>query len=201
MSPRKLDKTSKKKEILFAATKVFAMKGVANTKMSDIALEAGIGKGTIYEYFQSKDAIFYESFRFFMEQTDSLIANRLDKIQNPKAKLEAWIDGWLESLSNSLDQIGIMMDYWAEGIRSRKEDSAFNIKNIYEKYRQTIKKILDEGVSLGIFKPVNTMISASILIGTLDGLALQWIMDKNLFRFIEASQILKDSFLNGLMKK
>ncbi len=199
MSPIKIDKESKRKEILMASIRVFAKKGVPNTKMAEIADEAGIGKGTIYEYFKSKDEIFYESFRYFMEMTDSIIANRLNKIRNPTLKLEAWIDGWLESMSNSIDLIGIMMDYWAEGIRSKKNDSMVNIKEMYEIYRKAIVNILEEGISMGKFKPVDTTITASILIGMLDGLALQWIMDRNLFGFKEAAKAIKASFVDGLI--
>ncbi|MCP4754546.1 MAG: helix-turn-helix transcriptional regulator [Proteobacteria bacterium] len=46
--PKIVDKAAKKGEILSSAIKVFAEKGVANTKMVDIARRAEIGKGTIY---------------------------------------------------------------------------------------------------------------------------------------------------------
>ena len=45
-------------EILDAALKVFAQKGFAAARMDDIAEEAGITKGTIYLYFENKEAMF-----------------------------------------------------------------------------------------------------------------------------------------------
>src|SRR5690348_7206531 len=45
-------------EILDAALACFAEKGFAGTRMDDIAARAGISKGTIYLYFDSKDAVF-----------------------------------------------------------------------------------------------------------------------------------------------
>jgi AcrR family transcriptional regulator len=45
-------------EILDAALKVFAEKGFAAARMEDIAREAGVTKGTIYLYFESKEAVF-----------------------------------------------------------------------------------------------------------------------------------------------
>ena len=200
MSPRIVDRENKRKEILTAAMNVFARKGVSKTKMIDIAFQAGIGKGTIYEYFESKDAIFYESFQHFMEQTDAVIARRLNNTRDPEAKLEGWIDGWLESLSDSIDFVAIMMDYWAEGIRTKNKESVFNLQKIYEDYRKVIRDLLEEGIAKGKFKPVNTTITASILIGMLDGLALQWIMNRELFQFTEVSETLKNSFIKGLLK-
>jgi AcrR family transcriptional regulator len=45
-------------EILDAALKVFAQKGFAAARMDDIAKEAGVTKGTIYLYFENKEAVF-----------------------------------------------------------------------------------------------------------------------------------------------
>lgn len=199
MSPKIIDRENKKREILIAAMRVFARHGVAKTKMIDIANEAGIGKGTIYEYFRNKDDIFFESFRYFMQQTDSIVAKRLQNIQDPVARLEGYIEGWLESLADSIELVAIMMDYWAEGIRAKNEDSVFNLKKIYAEYRVSIQALLDEGVSRKKFKPVDTRITASLLIGMLDGIALQWIMDRDLFRFTEIADAIKKSFINGLI--
>lgn len=50
----------RKKQILEAALKVFANKGLVATKISDIAKEAGLSHGLTYHYFKSKDEIFTE---------------------------------------------------------------------------------------------------------------------------------------------
>ncbi|KUK10884.1 MAG: Transcriptional regulator, TetR family [Clostridia bacterium 41_269] len=50
----------KKRRILDAAAKVFSKKGFHKAKIEEIAKEAGIGKGTIYEYFASKEELFKE---------------------------------------------------------------------------------------------------------------------------------------------
>jgi AcrR family transcriptional regulator len=51
-------KQARPAEILDAALKVFAHKGFAAARMDDIAKEAGVTKGTIYLYFESKEAVF-----------------------------------------------------------------------------------------------------------------------------------------------
>jgi AcrR family transcriptional regulator len=50
-------------EILDAALKVFAQKGFAAARMDDIAKTAGVTKGTIYLYFQSKEDVFKQLVR------------------------------------------------------------------------------------------------------------------------------------------
>ena len=51
-------KQARPAEILDAALKVFAQKGFAAARMDDIAKEAGVTKGTIYLYFENKEAVF-----------------------------------------------------------------------------------------------------------------------------------------------
>jgi AcrR family transcriptional regulator len=45
-------------QILRAATRVFARTGLENSKMSDVAAEAGVSQGTLYNYVESKEALF-----------------------------------------------------------------------------------------------------------------------------------------------
>ena len=51
-------KQARPAEILDAALKVFAEKGFAGARMEDIARRAGVTKGTIYLYFENKEAVF-----------------------------------------------------------------------------------------------------------------------------------------------
>ena len=57
MSSESVKKEKKKEEIANAAFRLFMKNGYSNTKIADIADETNIGKGTVYEYFKSKDDI------------------------------------------------------------------------------------------------------------------------------------------------
>jgi AcrR family transcriptional regulator len=50
--PHRLD------DILDAATRVFGRSGLERAKMSDVAAEAGVSQGTVYNYVESKEALF-----------------------------------------------------------------------------------------------------------------------------------------------
>ncbi len=50
----------KREQILEAALTVFSCKGFHNARMIEIARQAGVGKGTVYEYFASKSDLFYQ---------------------------------------------------------------------------------------------------------------------------------------------
>ncbi|MDQ6717295.1 MAG: TetR/AcrR family transcriptional regulator [Gemmatimonadota bacterium] len=50
-------------QIIDAALEVFGKKGLARTRLEDIAVRAGVSKGTIYLYFENKEALFKEMIR------------------------------------------------------------------------------------------------------------------------------------------
>lgn len=198
MCPKIIDKQIKRKEILKAAMKVFAQQGVSCTKMEDVAREAGIGKGTIYEYFKSKDDIFREAFNYFTEQLDIVMSSRLYNVYDPIEKLKALVSGWMEVMQGtSIDFLEIMIDFWAEGVRHHKDTQMFNLNKMYEEYRGMFESIIAEGIKQKKIKPMDIKIAASILIGAMDGITLQWILDRELFDIEEATGIFIQIFLRG----
>lgn len=58
----------KRREILQAAGRIFYYNGFEGTRIDDVAKEAGIGKGTVYEYFSSKQELFEEMVAYHREQ-------------------------------------------------------------------------------------------------------------------------------------
>lgn len=71
------------RKILLAATKVFARKGLAATKMADIAAEAGIGYGLLYHYFASKELIFKATVERSTNAFERLIARIQEQTGSP----------------------------------------------------------------------------------------------------------------------
>ena len=53
-----MDPNQRKEEILKAAKKLFSQNGYYQTQITDIHREAGVARGTIYQYFKNKDDIF-----------------------------------------------------------------------------------------------------------------------------------------------
>jgi polyribonucleotide nucleotidyltransferase len=70
MSPKIVDKEKRKKEIALATLESFAEKGYGATSMSEIARLAGIGKGTIYQYFDSKEEVVLYAIEAWIESME-----------------------------------------------------------------------------------------------------------------------------------
>lgn len=203
MSPKVVDKEEKKAQILHAAIKVFAQNGVVKTKMADIARVSGIGKGTIYEYFRSKEDIFAEAYGLVFQGVEEKIATVLQDDIEPEEKLRLLMTETLEGFfADGGEFAGIMMAFWSEGVRNKDEriSEIINLEEIYAEYRQMIAAILEEGMEKGRFRKVDSFLTASVLIGAMDGILLQCIMDPGIFVPGKAVDVLLDSYLNGIKK-
>lgn len=77
----------KQKDIIEAAVRVFSEYGFDGAKMEYIAKEAGIGKGTVYEYFESKDRLFEEILKFSVDQFCLGLKESIDKGKTIKEKI------------------------------------------------------------------------------------------------------------------
>ena len=70
---------------------------------------------------------------------------------------------------------------------------------MYAYYRENLKGLLDACVTAGHIKPVDTAITASLILGALDGLMIQWIVDKSVFDIGEALEQMLEIFAAGII--
>ena len=60
MAPKVVDKEQRRKDIALACLDLIHEVGIKKLTVAQVAQTAGIGKGTIYEYFENKDDIVFE---------------------------------------------------------------------------------------------------------------------------------------------
>lgn len=72
-----------RRKILKAATKVFAHKGLAATKMADIAADAGISYGLLYHYFTNKEVIFKAAIEHATNSGFRVLIERVQQLPLP----------------------------------------------------------------------------------------------------------------------
>ena len=92
----------KPQQIIEAAVRVFARKGYYNSRVSDIAREAGIAAGTIYLYVRTKDDILVTLFRDKMAQFVGSLRKAIADEPDAVAKLSRLIRLHFEMLEEDL---------------------------------------------------------------------------------------------------
>ena len=204
MCPRIVDKEEKKNRIVLAAMKVFSEKGVKSSRMADIASQAEIGKGTIYEYFRNRDEILVESFYLMLGEMEGNLELALKDIENPEDRIALIFRAVFESMSQYPDDFMMLfVEFWSEGMRHRGEDDKrfLNLDAFYREFRQELADILDEGIQAGQFVAMDTTAVASVMIAILDGLLLQVILDRKAFDHKNVIEESLKMILNGIKVK
>jgi TetR/AcrR family fatty acid metabolism transcriptional regulator len=197
-SPARAVITDKREAILRAAIKVFAGKGYFNSKVADIAGEAGIADGTVYLYFKSKDEILHSIFDRAMAEFISEGKSELAGIAEPKNRLRRIAELHLEKLGADRNMAIVFQVELRGSTKFMQEFSAAGFGEYLDIIRTTIEDGQKSGVFRGDMKPV---VAAKILYGALDEMVTNWILSKKSYPLAPmAGEVLK-VFLGGMTQK
>ena len=190
--------TDKREAILRSAVKVFARKGFFNSKVADIAGDAGIADGTVYLYFKSKDEILHSIFDQAMEIFIAEGQREIADLTNPEDRLRRIAELHLERLGADRDLAIVFQVELRGSIKFMQEFSAAGFAD----YLDIIKKTIDDGQRSGAFRTdVKPIVAAKILYGALDEMVTNWILSKKEYDLSPmAEQVLK-TFLGGMAAK
>jgi len=175
-------KEEKRALIIEAAAKVFARRGFAGTLMAEIAIEAGIGKGTLYEYFDSKENLFFAVFEWFIQATEAEAKVSISALGGSASeRLDALSDSLMSSWAQMEDMYSLVMEFWSASASSQmRERFKQAFKNGYSDFRQIVSALIREGIQGGEFRPeVDAESVAAALVGTWDALLLQAWFDED----------------------
>ena len=172
---------NKKSLIIEAAARVFANRGYNSTLIADIAREAGIGKGTIYEYFPSKVDLFFAVFKWFIQMTETEAKVSIAVLGGSSSeRLMALNDALLRSWLDMLDMYSLVMEFWsASASSSMRQRFKQAFKEGYRDFRRIVSALIRDGMDRGEFQPeVDAESVAAALVGAWDALLLQAWFDE-----------------------
>lgn len=190
-------------EILTAALKTFSFKGFAATKLDDVAKEAGVSKGTLYLYFESKEALFKAVVSEFVvpqiakaeEQAEHYSGSIKDLMLN---LLQQWRINVLES-----DISGIPKLIIAEA--SNFPDLAeFYLENVIKRSRHFVAHLIDLGIERGEFRECDSQYTARCF---LTPMVFSAVWQNSLAPFDDSYNLNKyldlsmDIFMRGILKE
>ena len=188
MSPKIVDKELKTREIAQAALVLFSQKGYETTNVGQLAEIAGIGKGTIYEYFQTKEDLFIASINEWIEQDLTQMIALVDENDDPVIKLFTFIKGSMELHQNEdSSKIRLFIEFikhavMEDGIIYKKRNLIKEMKN---RWVMMVVDILLHGVSKGVFKPEIARDAEKIavnLLAYLDGISIRGLITEEIGR-------------------
>ncbi len=151
---------SKQEEILAAASKVFAARQYHEVLCDEIAAEAGIGKGTIYRYFRTKEDLYFATILHGYEAVNESLASAISAESTPAGRLERiarellkyfWERRYFYALLYRNEQRFLAQ----EGRLKRNREHLVNL----------VERTIREGIEAGDFRRVDTKTAAEFFLG------------------------------------
>ena len=175
--------------------RVFARKGFHNSRIAEIADEAGVASGTIYLYFKSKDEILISVFEESLDKIIRDIEAELEVIDDPRERLRTFIRRHLWLLREHRELAEVLQ---VELRQSHKFMKEYEPRHWVE-YLNIIAAILKEGQKRGLFRPdISLGIFKRAVFGALDEIALHWVITKKNEGFLDrAAEQLSRLILDG----
>lgn len=185
----------RKLKILKAAVKSFAASGFHISDIDKIAKNAGVGKGTLYRYFQNKEDLFFESVKYCMDEMYDEIGKKLENVGYG-------------------DFVGVLFDAHMDYYREHEETYMLvanailqmpqnSINFFHEMHREKMKIILDKlqsGVKEGAVKDVDL----EVLVKMLNLVSQIFCLTKDISPEADDYERVKKTFVNvfnyGLLK-
>jgi AcrR family transcriptional regulator len=161
----KVDKDKKRRDIAVACTELLLEKGIKNLTITEIAKTAGIGKGTVYDYFSNKEEIVFEIIRNFIEKHHQNLLSNSHQKTSTKQKILYLFDFFLSEHKPYEKHLDVFREYLSVTLSSKcspmlefNRECADFIKNILE-------DIIEEGIKKGEIKDVSRNLIDGIWLG------------------------------------
>jgi TetR/AcrR family fatty acid metabolism transcriptional regulator len=190
--------------ILDAALRTFVKRGYPETKVAEIASEAGVAEGTLYNYFASKEdlllALFDEKWGWIINE----IRKKISRLNDPNRKLKAIFSLVVRMFKKNRQLAELFMV-------DIKQSSVFlnndTINRIVE-FLDLIEEVLEEGKKKGTYRrDLDTRVARMVIFGAAQGILLSWVLSESAavrnqtfkFSLYRAAKTLKDIFKSGLV--
>jgi len=159
--------------MLTAALEVVVERGFAETRISDVAVRAGVSPALVIYYFKTKDNLLADAMRWSEDAWYAEMAARTSALPTGAARLEEVVSmSCLPGTSGPTEESwAVWLDLWAQALRNpvvRAVREEFD-----EHFRQTIRDIVRFGQERGEFAAVDGDDFAVGFSAVLDGLAIQ----------------------------
>lgn len=161
-------KQQKRKAIAKSTCTLFIEKGYVNITISEIAKNAQIGKGTVYEYFSNKEEIIFELMACLQEDYDPKLKQKLETNSTTKEKVLSLFDIYLGEDETILTQRKIYKEYLSVFMCNKTEDMVRFHTKMMQKYSSILENIFKQAIKNNELSVISLKMIPSIF-ATLEG--------------------------------
>lgn len=184
----------KKSSILQAAFRLFAEKGFHHTTVEEIAALAGVGKGTVYEYFSSKQKLLQEMLLLASDYYFSSFTRTMEGIGGIKEKLKRLVELHFQFFVEHRDIARVVLFEH----RYITEDLGDLLVEKERRRTAYLAELLESSADRGEIRPVNFQVAAKMIIGALWNMGLEMAVSEGETAGPEMAGAILDILWTGL---
>ncbi|MNU50253.1 putative HTH-type transcriptional regulator YfiR [compost metagenome] len=173
-------KMRKKQDILSSALICFAKKGYQQATMDDIVEQSGFSKGAIYNYFRSKDEIYFEAVNENTSSLQSVVKEQLQQLPTSIDKVSFLFDTYLSNDHQDQTEKALFQVYYEFRLQSCRDEkiASFLKKRRQDLFINLIRDIVTDGQGRGeIRADLDAGILAHTFWGLIDGASICVVTD------------------------
>ena len=171
MTPQHAVQLKRQEAILSAAQRRFAQYGQAKVTMDEIAADVGMGKASLYYYYQTKEDLFRAVIDHEQTEFLSIMEPILREDTSSATKLHRYLERRMEHFRNffNLNNLGTSVHLTSDPVLGE----LFRIFTLHD--HRMIESIIAEGIQRNEFSPMNVKETASLVVHLLQGLRLRLV--------------------------
>ena len=172
--PKIVDPDEKRREILDAAVRTFAKHGMRGTSLARVAKAAGMGKSSLYHYFETREELFSALASEILRHEADLFRSLAAQEGTPRNRLRALVDGITALFADWASAGPILIDFLGE-----------------PKGKKRLARTLDAARDA----------IATILLACIDGLFLQELVEPGSTESAARGRLLQDMLERGVLAR
>ncbi|MBN2224997.1 MAG: TetR/AcrR family transcriptional regulator [Deltaproteobacteria bacterium] len=165
-------KKEKLEAILTTARTAFARYGLRKTNLDEIARMARVAKGTIYNYFRSKEGVYLQVLSREVEEIVEEITLSVNREVSPEKKLASFVHSKFQHMRRAVN----ILNLDREGIEEHLHKADTIRNDLFESEVSIVVSILKEGMEKGVFKLNDILLTARAICHSLRGFELNWLV-------------------------
>lgn len=187
----------KKIRILEAARYIFTEKGYENSTILEIAKAADVATGTIYEYFESKEVLFFSIAAERYEVFEKELAIHLSGLKCAYDKIRKYIWFYINFFQND----PVYSELWLFNIRINKKINEKTNHPWIQKSGELIINILRAGQSEDMFKDdIDLYVIRHMILGSLEHVVTHWLLKNKAYDMLPYSEKISDLIIEAIKK-
>jgi len=182
MSPRSKEASARMRAasraaLLVAARKLFSEQGYFNTKVSDIAREAGMSPGNVYLYFSGKEELLQAVLADGFEALERSLQEAAEGPGSGEEKMARLLDTYIAFERERGDFTRVLMSLFGHGGAPLLQQLGFDLEQIGLGYHQSVLRILAQAQAEGIGGNVDPNVQTMFFFAFFNGLSITYGQD------------------------